>query len=311
MIKLLIKDEERNSLKMKNKCVMAVMVVAISTLFTGCRLTNMDDVNSMSGVDIKETITLSGDDKESDWRNDNEYRTLPSGENMPPMMSMDNAIKVDAGKKNELECKVEEAYVTEDFKDVYSYGDSESIEELVTYLNEKEKNNYIDEETNICSSPKGIDRQMVIFRINITNKGEEDVQFLSTSFKFYDIKNNNNNVQYNTIYDGVFRNFLIQPDGWGEHEFCGATIKAKESREVVLLCFLEKYKVTKYKSKIVKDETGKINTVYWDVKTDGLLLDNDMYIGTNYTSSKRTGRPEIWDEKELVKIDFTYSDKLK
>ena len=43
---------------------------------------------------------------------------------------------------------------------VYLYEDSESIEQLIIFLNKMKKNEYIDEAANICSSPKGIDWQM-------------------------------------------------------------------------------------------------------------------------------------------------------
>ena len=43
---------------------------------------------------------------------------------------------------------------------------------------------------------------------------------------------------------------------------------------------MEKYKVTRYRGKNV---TG-YKYVYEDVETDGLMLDNDIYIGTNHGS---------------------------
>ena len=109
-------------------------------------------------------------------------------------------------------------------------------------------------------------------------------------------------------YDDNFRPFLVKPDGWVEHKFDKVTINAGESKDIVLLCFIEKYKVTRYKSHYSADE-HKI--IYDAVETDGLMLDNDIYIGTNYTVNHKTGRKEIYDEDELLKLDFTYSDKLK
>ena len=73
---------------------------------------------------------------------------------------------------------------------------------------------------------------------------------------------------------------------------------------LILLCFVEKYKVTRYRGKNV---TG-YKYVYEDVETDGLMLDNDIYIGTNHGSDAKTGSPEIWNEDKLLKLDFSYSD---
>ena len=56
---------------------------------------------------------------------------------------------------------------------------------------------YIDEEANICKSPKGIDRDMIIFRLNVTNTGEKAEPFLATGLYYYDIKyDDNNNLQF-------------------------------------------------------------------------------------------------------------------
>ena len=74
---------------------------------------------------------------------------------------------------------MDEAYVTDDFKDVYKYEDDKSIEQLRTYLDTYEKNVYIDEDANICKSSKGIDMDMIIFRLNVTNTGEKAEPFFN------------------------------------------------------------------------------------------------------------------------------------
>jgi hypothetical protein len=293
---------------MEKKSIMVIMIITILASLTGCRLANIDDVYSMSESDIKKaTVATSASvDGESKWHDCSVYYTMPSDEEAPQILNMGNSIKL---RKSNLICRVDEAYVTHDFKDVYKYEDDESIEQLSTYLDTYEKNVYIDEEANICKSSKGIDMDMIIFRLNVTNTGEKAEPFLATGLYYYDIKyDDNGNLQCNTIYDDNFRPFLVKPDDWVEHKYDRITINEGESKDIVLLCFIEKYKVTRYKSHYSADEH---KTIYDDVETDGLMLDNDIYIGTNYTVNHKTGRKEIYDEDELLKLDFTYSDKLK
>ncbi len=99
---------------------------------------------------------------------------MPSDEEAPQILNMGNSIKL---RKSNLICRVDEAYVTDDFKDVYKYEDDKSIEQLRTYLDTYEKNVYIDEDANICKSSKGIDMDMIIFRLNVTNTGEKAEPF--------------------------------------------------------------------------------------------------------------------------------------
>ena len=291
---------------MEKKSIMVIMIITILASLTGCRLTDIDDVYSMSERGNEKATIATSVNGESKWHDDALYYSMPSDKEVPPILNMGDTINI---YNKELKCRIDEAYVTHDFKDVYKYEDDESVEQLRTYLDAYEKNVYIDEEANICKSPKGIDRDMIIFRLNVTNTGEKDEQFLMSGFCYYDIKyDDNNNLQYNIINDSDYSPFLIKPDDWVEHKFDKVTINAGESKDIVLLCFIEKYKVTRYKSHYSADE-HKI--IYDAVETDGLMLDNDIYIGTNYTVNHKTGRKEIYDEDELLKLDFTYSDKLK
>ena len=148
---------------MKKKSAIIMISITILTSLTGCRLTNIDDVYSMADIEDEKKTTVVVDNKESKWHDDNKYYTIPEGVDIPPMVNMDDTIN-ETSNKNKLECKIEEAYVTNDFTDVYLYEDSESIEQLRIFLNKMKKNEYIDEAANICSSPKGIDWQMIIFR---------------------------------------------------------------------------------------------------------------------------------------------------
>lgn len=293
---------------MKKKSIIIMISVTILISLAGCRLTNIDDVYSMSerGNEKATVATSASVDGESKWHDYSVYYTMSSDEEVPPILNMGDTINI-INKK--LKCRVDEAYVTDDFKDIYEYENDESMEQLRTYLDTYEKNVYIDEDANICKSYKGIDMDMIIFRLNVTNTGEKAEEFLARSLYYYDIKyDDNGNLQCNTIYDDNFRPFFVKPDGWVEHKFDKVTINAGESKDIVLLCFIEKYKVTRYKSHYSADE-HKI--IYDAVETDGLMLDNDIYIGTNYTVNHKTGRKEIYDEDELLKLDFTYSDKLK
>ena len=237
---------------MKKKSAIIMISITILTSLAGCRLTNIDDVYSMSERGNEKATIATSVNGESKWHDDALYYTMPSDKEVPPILNMGDTINI---YNKELKCRIDEAYVTDDFNDIYMYEDDESVEQLRTYLDAYEKNVYIDEEANICKSPKGIDRDMIIFRLNVTNTGEKDEQFLMSGFCYYDIKyDDNNNLQYNIINDSDYSPFLIKPDDWVEHKFDKVTINAGESKDIVLLCFIEKYKVTRYKSHYSADE---------------------------------------------------------
>lgn len=190
---------------MKKKSAIIMISITILTSLAGCRLTNIDDVYSMSERGNEKATIATSVNGESKWHDDALYYTMPSDKEVPPILNMGDTINI---YNKELKCRIDEAYVTDDFNDIYMYEDDESVEQLRTYLDAYEKNVYIDEEANICKSPKGIDRDMIIFRLNVTNTGEKDEQFLMSGFCYYDIKyDDNNNLQYNIINDSDYSPF--------------------------------------------------------------------------------------------------------
>ena len=40
--------------------------------------------------------------------------------------------------------------------------------------------------------------------------------------------------------------YFDEPDGWVEHKFNKVTLNPKESRELIMFCFADKYVVTRY-----------------------------------------------------------------
>ena len=103
---------------MKKKSAIIMISITILTSLAGCRLTNIDDVYSMADIEDEKKTTVVVDNKESKWHDDNKYYTIPEGVDIPPMVNMDDTIN-ETSNKNKLECKIEEAYVTNDFTDVY------------------------------------------------------------------------------------------------------------------------------------------------------------------------------------------------
>ena len=100
---------------MEKKCII-IMIITILASLTGCRLTDIDDVYSMADIEDEKKTTVVVDNKESKWHDDNKYYTIPEGVDIPPMVNMDDTIN-ETSNKNKLECKIEEAYVTNDFTD--------------------------------------------------------------------------------------------------------------------------------------------------------------------------------------------------
>ena len=164
----------------------------------------------------------------------------------------------------------------------------------------KKKDEYIDDKANLCKSPMGIDRQLIIFKLKVTNDSDIEQQLASSTFSFYSIRyNQGGNMEYALIPSESRSCYFDEPDGWVEHKFNKVTLNPKESRELIMFCFADKYVVTRYLS----HNNAQHKTVYDKVEADGLLL-NNIYIGTNYASNIKTGKPEIWMNDKIFRISF-------
>ena len=110
---------------MEKKSIMVIMIITILASLTGCRLTDIDDVYSMSERGNEKATIATSVNGESKWHDDALYYTMPSDKEVPPILNMGDTINI---YNKELKCRIDEAYVTHDFKDVYKYEDDESVE---------------------------------------------------------------------------------------------------------------------------------------------------------------------------------------
>ena len=94
---------------MKKKSAIIMISVTILISLAGCRLTNIDDVYSMSerGNEKATVATSASVDGESKWHDCSVYYTMPSDEEAPQILNMGNSIKL---RKSNLICRVAEAF---------------------------------------------------------------------------------------------------------------------------------------------------------------------------------------------------------
>lgn len=284
----------------RNYIISTVLVICVFML-SGCRLANMDDVNAMSSNNAIETTKQVQSEKNTDkWSEYIKYSEIPSDVEMPQLSDMDEEIEVKTGGSNIIKCNIEDAYITEDFKDILTFINGNDYENIYNFFTTKKKDEYIDDKANLCKSPMGIDRQLIIFKLKVTNDSDIEQQLASSTFSFYSIRyNQGGNMEYALIPSESRSCYFDEPDGWVEHKFNKVTLNPKESRELIMFCFADKYVVTRYLS----HNNAQHKTVYDKVEADGLLL-NNIYIGTNYASNIKTGRPEIWMNDKIFRISF-------
>ncbi len=286
----------------RNYIISAVLVICVSAL-SGCGLANMDDVNARSSSNITETTKQAQPENETyKWSDYIKYSEMPSNVEMPQLLNMDEEIEVKTGSSKKITCNIEGTYVTENFNDLSTFTNTDDYENICNFLKTKKKDEYIDNEDNLCKSSMGIDRQLVIFKLKVTNDSDDKQQFAASTFSFYSIRyNQDGNIEYALIPEESRKCYFDKPDDWVEHKFNKVTLNPSESKELIMFCFADKYVVTRYTS----HNNSQYKTIYDEVETDGLLLDN-IYIGTNYASNVKTGKPEFWMNDKIYRMSIKY-----
>lgn len=279
-------------IKLKGVICMALCMLLIS----GCRLQDINDVYSM--VDMENSKSSSSlADTEPEWYDGYIYKKLPGGKELPTIREPEEQLSIKRSNR-ELLVSVEEAYVTDNYNDIYNYTDEQAGTELYDDLMNVHTG-YINKDGTTCIDSKtGVKFNIVIIKYNIYNPGNEEDVFLPT-IPMYDIRyDSEGNVEYYKIPDPP--TFVDKPDGWGDHVFSHVTVKAKESREVVSIRFVDEQRVVRYKS---HRENGK--NIIDEVETDGKLL-NNVYLGSGENSVGNG--PDIYTNKELIKLKLTYKE---
>lgn len=171
----------------------------------------------------------------------------------------------------DLSVKVEEVHVADNVNQFTEYVSQECVDEYINDNGELRKkypslDNNLNDDGSFVKDKMGIDQITVFVKTIITNNGEEDFEFISTSFGIYYLK------EIDGYYYDTKLSMFSNIDQHDEDEVRRnhLTLKPGETREIVMFDLIPEQLVTAYTS--YKGENYQ--SLYKDLTIEGTTLDS-------------------------------------
>ena len=255
---------------MKKKLTAAGLAIGIIILY-GCSTESIEDVynyeSTVNEATTQETVTSNDDRTDSIFNHvyGQSAKCIEKGE------SADITALYYKNHSIDLSVKVEEVHVADNVNQFTQYVSQECVDEYINDNVELIKkypglDNNLNDDGSFVKNKMGIDQIAVFVKTIITNNGEEDFEFNSTSFGIYYLK------EIDGYYYDAWISDIGNIDQHDEDEFRRnhLTLKPGETREIVMFELIPEQLVTAYTSYIGEN----YQSLYKDLTIEGTTLDS-------------------------------------
>ncbi len=255
---------------MKKKLTALGLAIGIIILY-GCSSESVEDVynyeSTMNEATTQETETSNEHRKDSIFNHvyGQSAKCIEKGK------SADITALYYKNHSIDLSVKVEEVHVADNVNQFTEYVSQECVDEYINDNIELVKkypglSNHLNDDGSFVKNKMGIDQIALFVKAIITNNGDSDLEFLSTSFDIYYLK------EIDGYYYDARLSMFGNIDQHDEDEVIRSnlTLKPGETREIVMFELIPEQLVTAYTSYIGEN----YQNVYKDLTIEGTTLDS-------------------------------------